>query len=58
MASTDFPDYHLEWHVGDMFQWKIGDISKDLPNMFGIVDHILVVVYDANGIDHDKTSNE
>ena len=38
-----------------MFQQKIDEIFKDLPNVFGITDDILVVGYDANGRDHDKT---
>ena len=38
-----------------MFQQKIVEIFKDLPNVFGITDKILVVGYDSNGKDHDKT---
>ena len=30
-------------HTGDMFQRKLEEIFKDLPNVFGIVDDILVV---------------
>ena len=41
----------------DMFQIcskeKIDEIFKDLPNVFGITDDILVVGYDADGKDHD-----
>ena len=36
--------------AGDMFQTKIDKIFKELPNVFGIVDEILV----ENG-DHDNT---
>ena len=38
-----------------MFQCKIDGIFKDLPNVFGIADDILVVGYDGDGKDHDKT---
>ena len=38
-----------------MFQWKIDEIFKDLPNVFGIADDILVVGYDSDGKDHDDT---
>ena len=31
------------------------EIFKDLPNVFGIADDILVVGYDSNGKDHDET---
>ena len=37
-----------------MFQTKIYKIFKDLPNVFGIADDILVVGYEADGKDHDK----
>ena len=40
--------------TGDMFQCKIDEIFKDLPNAFGIADDILVVGYNADGKDHDK----
>ena len=30
-------------------------IFKELPNVFGITDDILVVGYDNNGRDHDNT---
>ena len=39
--------------MGDMFQCKIDKIFSDMPNMFGIVDDILVIGYDKNGMDHD-----
>ena len=35
-----------------MFQRKIDEMLKDLPNVFGIADDILVVGYDADGKDH------
>ena len=38
-----------------MFQGKIDVIFKDLPNVFGIVDDILVVGYDSDGKDLDDT---
>ena len=41
--------------VGDMFQHKIDKIFNDIPNVFGIVDNILVVGYDKDGTDHDVT---
>ena len=31
---------------------KIDEIFKDLPNVFGIADDILVVGYDSDGNDH------
>ena len=40
--------------AGDMFQRKIDEIVKELPNVFSIVDDILVVGYEADGKDHDK----
>ena len=36
-----------------MFQCKIDEIFSDVPNVFGIVDDILVIGYDNNGADHD-----
>ena len=41
--------------TGDMFPRKIGKIFKDLPNVFGITDDILVVGFDRDGKDHDVT---
>ena len=41
--------------AGDMFQRKIDEIFKDMPNVFGIVDDILVAGYEADGTNHDKT---
>ena len=39
----------------DIFQRKMDEIVKDLPNVFGIADGILVVGYDVDGKDHDNT---
>ena len=41
--------------VGDMFQCKIDEIFNDMPNIFGIVDDILVIGYNEDGTDHDTT---
>ena len=41
--------------TGDMFQSKIDEIFKNLPNVFGIANDILVVGYDSDGKDHDDT---
>ena len=38
----------------DMFQRKIDEIFKDIHNIFGIVDDILVAGYEADGKDHDE----
>ena len=38
--------------TGDMFQ--IDEIFKNLPNVFGIADDILIVGYDIAGKDHDE----
>ena len=40
----------------NMFQRKIDDIFKELPNAFGIANDILAVGYDNDGMDHDNTS--
>ena len=37
---------------------KIDEIFKDLLNVFGIEDDILVVVYNSNGKEHDDTLGE
>ena len=39
--------------AGDMFQCKIDEICSNMPNMFGIVDDILVIGYVEDGADHD-----
>ena len=41
--------------AGDVFQRKIDEIFKDLPNVFGSADDILVVGYDVDGKDHENT---
>ena len=38
-----------------MFQRKIDDIFKDLPNGFGIAGDILVVGYETDDKDHNET---
>ena len=40
--------------AGDMFQCKIDEIFNDMPNIFGIVDDILVTGYNKDGTDHDE----
>ena len=37
------------------FSIKIDEIFKDLPNVFGIADDILVVCYHSDGKEHDNT---
>ena len=39
--------------VGDMFQQKLNKIFKDLPNMFGTADDILIVGFMDTGHNHD-----
>ena len=41
--------------TGDMLPWKIDKIFKDLPNVFGIADYILVVGYDNDDKHHNET---
>ena len=41
--------------AGDMFQRNIDEIFKDVQNVFGIGDYILVARYEADGKDHDET---
>ena len=36
-----------------MLQHKIDEIFSDIPNVFGIMDDILVAGYDDSGADHD-----
>ena len=38
-----------------MFQEKIDQIFKELKNVSGIADDILIAGYDDDGTDHDKT---
>ena len=41
--------------VGNMFQRKINEIFKGLPNVYNKADDILTVGYDADGRDHNRT---
>ena len=52
MQTTDIWSGPGWWHVSKK---KIDEILKDLPNVFGTADDILVVGYDAYGRDHDNT---
>ena len=38
----------------DIFQRKIDEIFKDLPNVFGIADDTFDIGYDADDKDHKK----
>ena len=38
-----------------MFQRKIDEIFKELPNLFGIANAILAVDFNDDGGDHDNT---
>ena len=38
-----------------MFQQRIEEIFKDMQNVIGIEDDILIVGYHADGRDHDRT---
>ena len=40
--------------AGNMFQHKIDEIFKDMPNVFGNANDILVIGYDKNRVDHDE----
>ena len=40
--------------TGDMFQCKIDEIFRNLPNVFGIANDILVVGYDPDGKSDDE----
>ena len=37
-----------------MYYRKVDEIFKNVPNVFGIADDILVAGYDIDGKDHDK----
>ena len=39
----------------DISQQKIDEIFKDLPNVFAMADDILIIGYDADGRDHDRS---
>ena len=41
--------------MGDIFQCKIDEIFNDMLNVFGKVDGILIMGYDNDDTDHDKT---
>ena len=41
--------------AGDIFQQKNNVIFKDLPNMFGTADDILIIANDADCRDHKRT---
>ena len=45
--------------AGDMFQWKIDEIFKGVPNIFGIADDICIVGYDKLSWPwyHDRTGH-
>ena len=53
LADTDTRDYHLEQHLQEICFIKNWQILKDLPNIFGIADDILVVGFDSDGKDHN-----
>ena len=61
MFTCQFGRYRYKWLLfgaapaGDMFQWKIDEIFKDVLNVFGIAGDILVAGYEAHGKDHDET---
>ena len=44
--------------TGDMFHCKSNKILRNLPNVFGIADDILVVAYDIDDRDHDEMLRE
>ena len=54
LADTDTEDYHLKQPCSRYVPKKINEIFKDLPNVFGIADEILVVGYEVNGKDPDE----
>ena len=39
----------------DMFQQNVNEIFKDLPDVFGNGDDSVIVGYDADSKDHDRT---
>ena len=41
--------------AGDMFQRKVDEIFKDIPNVFGVKDNILFSGYEADVKDQDET---
>ena len=38
-----------------MFQHKIDEVFNDIPSVFDIADDILVIGYDKDGTDHNRT---
>ena len=58
ICMSIWQDKHLPFRavpVGDMFQNKMDKIFNDIPNVFCIADDILVIEYDEDRKDHDKT---
>ena len=43
--------------VADMFQRKINEIYKDMPNAFCFAHAILAVSYGKGGLDHDTSKH-
>ena len=41
--------------AGDMFQGKIDETFKELPNVFGTAKEILIVGYDEDDINYERT---
>ena len=41
--------------VGGMFQQKIDEIFPELPNLFGFEDDILIVPFNDDGREHNRT---
>ena len=42
------------WAAGDMFQRQIDEIFREMPNIFGSADDILMTAYNSNGADYDR----
>ena len=62
MFACQFARYRYKhgYHVwsstsSDLFQRKLDEIFKDMPNAFGTAYDILVAGYEADGRDHGKT---
>ena len=55
LVGTDSPDDHLEWNWHVECSCKNYETFKDMPNVFGIADGILIIRYYAYEIDHDRT---
>ena len=61
MLACQFGRYRYKWLpfgaalAGEVFQQKIDETLKELPNLFGIADDILVIGYKADRKDHDET---